>query len=321
MNIDYDLKEQRRVHVRKKQKEKQRRENNCNSPSRMRKAKARRNAQIDRSKELQIMEGSQLLVLRDERYGSDIINKLPAGVKELIKVGNLIDQGITTANKDLRQRKMEMKEEKLSNARPGSVPTQGRYKEIARRSVVKNDLDYDQRSSIDREKKQNLKMVSTVMFWSRLPVQNYHKTLEEVIPRFWASPDIETLRKVGRGNKTALQNALRPYLKKIAEISDGKVPKEEYLEYSGGECLEHIIDKFDCLDFFLKVDNTDLPEISRKASEARIDARKAIFGANGTDISTAKRYALDQESNGQIVPCSEENMEEVVEFDLESLSF
>ena len=98
------------------------------------------------------------------------MKELPAGVKRLIKVGNLIDQGITTANKDLRQRKMEMKEEKLSNARPGSVPTQGRYKEIARRSVVKNDLDYDQRSSIDREKKQNLKMVSTVRFWSRLPV-------------------------------------------------------------------------------------------------------------------------------------------------------
>ena len=62
--------------------------------------------------------------LRDERYGSDIINKLPDSFREGIKVRNLKVQGITATNKDLRQRKMEMKEEKLSNIRPGSVPTQ-----------------------------------------------------------------------------------------------------------------------------------------------------------------------------------------------------
>ena len=141
------------------------------------------------------------------------------------------------------------------------------------------------------------------------------KTLKDVIPTFWRQPNVQSLVENGRAKKTHLQKILSPYLKKLLEIAEGKVTKDEYLIYTGGLSLDHISDKYEQIELLLKLDNTDLPAISRTQRQAKTNARKAIFTENGVEVSTLRRYRLVENEND----LSQEETEVIVEFN-ESLS-
>ena len=103
-------------------------------------------------------------------------------------------------------------------------------------------------------------------------------------------------------------------MKKLVEISEGKIQESEYLSYTNGVSLERLSDKFERLAVILKIDNIPpgLDEIiSMNDRQARTDARKAIFAANGTEISSSKRYLLVR----PVDQSTEEDMDVSVEFD------
>ena len=104
MNINYGLKEERRVHERRKNKKKG--QDIADGPPRKR-TKVHGSIQINRTKELQIMEGEQLLNLRDHyRRTRDYGNK-DTQVK-VLKV-----KGIMAGNKDMREKKNMKNEERI----------------------------------------------------------------------------------------------------------------------------------------------------------------------------------------------------------------
>ena len=153
--------------------------------------------------------------------------------------------------------------------------------------------------------------MSAASFWAKIPATDYIQTLRDVIPSFWKQPDVVDLTQNKHANKTNLQKILSPYLKKIVQISDGEVTKDEYLCYTGNVSLENLSGRFDQLAFFLKLDDTNLPAISRRASQAKTVARKAIFSANGTEISSLQRYKVVMSPDES----KQRETEEMVEFD------
>ena len=123
------------------------------------------------------------------------------------------------------------------------------------------------------------------------------KTLKEVVPMFWNEEEVKNLVQNNRVNKTNLHKALAKYLRKIVDISDGKLNFDDYKAYTNGVSLEHMDDKFEQLSFFLKMENTNLQAISSRTSQAKVDARRAIFEANGSEISPFQRYKVFDVSN------------------------
>ncbi len=190
----------------------------------------------------------------------------------------------------------------------GSQPTADGYKQNKAETIVtKNDKEWVEVTPEDRERQADLKKLSTISFWGGIPANDYNKVLKDVIPTFWDTTEVQTLVRKNQAKKTQLQRLLSPYLKKIVEIADGKIPEEDYLSLTCGLSLENTSGRFERLAFFLKVDNTDLPEISRMASRAKTTARKAIFTANGVQLlPPIETYSLVNSEDD----LSQEQMEE-----------
>ena len=131
-----------------------------------------------------------------------------------------------------------------------------KYKDLAETQVVQYDEEFVELTSEDREKQEDLKKLCTTSFWGSISAKDYVQTLEAVIPTFWKQPNVQDLVENGRAKKTNLQKILSPYLKKLLEIADGKVAKDEYLIYTGSLSLDHISDKYERLALLLWSDRT-----------------------------------------------------------------
>ena len=263
MKFDYDMKEERRVDKRKEQKSK------LSSPAKRSSSVSTttvpKSVQIDRTKKEHVKEGQQLLELREKRYGKKVIDELPEDVKKEITVSHLKEKGITASNKEMQKRKEAMKKERVTRGRRSSLPSVGIYRDNAKNCATNYNKVFGQRSSINRETQEVLKKFSTPSFWNKIKASKYIETLEVVIPCFWTKYRSE-LDNLGRLNKTKVQGFVNHYLKKLVEISEGKILEREYLSYTNGVSLEQLSYKFERLAVILKIDNApdDLDEITSR---------------------------------------------------------
>ena len=138
--------------------------------------------------------------------------------------------------------------------------------------MTRNDQDYVVLTPEDRQRQDNLRKISRISFWGSISAKDYVKTLKEVVPMFWNEEEVKNLVQNNCVNKTNLHKALAKYLRKIVDISDGKLNFDDYKAYTNGVSLEHMDDKFEQLSFFLKMENTNQQAISSRTSQAKGNA-------------------------------------------------
>mmetsp|Transcript_4344 Transcript_4344/g.5003 ORF Transcript_4344/g.5003 Transcript_4344/m.5003 type:complete len:135 (+) Transcript_4344:871-1275(+) len=130
MNIDYDRKEQRSIIERKRKKVL------VGHDEPVLKRRKVYNLQIDRTKNMHIMEGEQLLQLMGQ-YSVKRVRKIPKDICKMMVVRDLKEKGISATNKLVKEETFQTKLLKMARSR--GPPTAEKYSECAKENVSIND--------------------------------------------------------------------------------------------------------------------------------------------------------------------------------------
>ena len=286
VNEDYEMKEERRVIVRKRNADKA--ELETTGPSKRKKQSG--GVKHDQTKDLQILQANQLLKL-GQQYTTKAIQSLPWNILSKANVKQIKVRGSGYMDKEIKGKRMTRLEQKKSNYRR-EVLTLDQYKEMAEGLALNYDTTFERVDHGEREKRDMMDKVMGITFWNKVTVKNgYNDKLSRTFPKFWNS-EVTTM------GKTAMRPLLKKFLDEVLQIVKGD--KDSGFGVSVEDLTSIPIEKkYDRLALFMDCNylETLFCDITKKRQLHTI-ARQKLFCHNGVNIAARNRYAFHKDIDG-----------------------
>ena len=280
VNEDYEMKEERRIIVRKRKADTALLDTDGSSERK----KHSGGVKHDRTKNLQMFQASQLLQL-GKRYKTKAIQQLPQAILDRANVRQIKVRGSTYMDKEMKIKRMTRLEEKKSSYRR-EVLTLDQYKKLAEALSLNNDTTFERVDHGEKEKREMMDKVMGITFWSKVAVNDgYIEKLSKTFPKFW-NGDVTSM------GKTAMRPLLKKFLDEVMQIVKGD--KDHGLGVCVGDLKSIPIEnKYDRIALFMECNYLQelFCNISKKKQLHAI-ARQKLFCCNGTNITARDRYAI-----------------------------
>eukprot|EP00978_Attheya_sp_CCMP212_P020213 scaffold57562_cov32-Attheya_sp.AAC.1 len=255
----------------------------CRKINRQKKSKKGGRVKHDNTKQLQQMEGQQL-VKSLEMYEESMVDALPDTVKGSIVVHKIREAGSLELDKCIDEQKEVILASK--RARQTAAPkTMEYYRAKANETTVDNDKTWVVVEPKEKQRIEDMETYARIGFWNTLRKEKdgFFKVLEKALPLFW-KPEM-TSESMG-----PIRAKIKLYLGTVHQIAEKLVPNE---------LSEHDVNHLSRLDILAIFVDSEAPTFERDKRSKEVTLHTlttSLFVANGSNFSERTRYRLPSEA-------------------------